>query len=142
MTRLHAPQKIVVMLHAYRIDVDMSYEHFHNLASRIAMDVVRFAPQGAHNLETQVTCYLTENEERRCCLFYSKEDGSCCYCLIIVPRVLLLKKTVRLLHIIDNKAPPPARDSGEVTVHEVGVVILKPESADTIGVRAVAYPCM
>ncbi len=118
MTRPDPPQKIVVRLHADKIDVVMLYEHFHNLASRIAMDVVRFAPQGAHNLEKQVTCSLTVIEERRCYLFYSKEDGSCCYSLAIVPRVLLVKKTVKLsikLHIIDNKAPPPARDSGEVT---------------------------
>ncbi len=77
------------------------------------MDVVRFAPQGAHHLETQATCSLTENEERRCCLFYSKE-ADCCYCLGIVPRARLLKKSARLLHLNDNKAPPPARDSGEV----------------------------
>ncbi len=57
------------------------------------MDVVRFAPQGAHNLETQVTCSLTDNGERKCCLLYSKEDGSCWYCLGMVPRAQLLKKS-------------------------------------------------
>ncbi len=114
MTRPHPPQKIVVRLHAYRIDAVMSYEHFHNLESRIAKDVVRFAPSGAHNLEAKVTCFLTVIEERKSFLFYSKEEGCCCYCLGIVPRTQLLKKSARLLHLNDNKAPPSTRDSSEV----------------------------
>ncbi len=44
----------------------------------------------------------------------------------------MLKKSVWLLHIIGDNAPPAPRDSSEIVVHKADVIILTPETVGTV----------